>query len=155
MNKNHVLIKPFEDLSALELYHILKTRQDILIVEQKIAYQDLDGKDLFSLHFWIPGREPHTVLSYVRLFLDEDKKNIEMGRVVTLASERGKGLSRDLVTDGIKWVFEKYPDYTLTLHAQEYLQDFYKSLGFKVIGPVFCYPNEDPLPHVPMAYPKD
>ncbi len=42
--------KYFDELSTRELYEILKVRAEILVVEQKCVYQDLDDKDYNSLH---------------------------------------------------------------------------------------------------------
>ena len=42
--------KLFHELSTNELYEILKARAEIFVVEQNCVYQDLDGKDINSLH---------------------------------------------------------------------------------------------------------
>ena len=43
-------IHSLSELSQQELYEILALRAEVFIVEQKCAYQDLDGKDVDSLH---------------------------------------------------------------------------------------------------------
>lgn len=42
--------KRFADLTADELYRILQARCAVFVVEQKCAYQDLDGIDRQALH---------------------------------------------------------------------------------------------------------
>ena len=38
-------IKRFDDLTAAELYEILKLRVDVFVVEQACPYPELDGLD--------------------------------------------------------------------------------------------------------------
>ena len=145
-------IKSFDDLTRLELYHILKKRQEFFVVEQKICYLDVDGKDLYSIHFWYPGETSQDILAYLRMVPEKAKKEVSIGRVLTTPSARGKGLARQLTKEAFAYWRLHYQTWALHLHAQEYLRGFYESLGFEVTGPVFCYPDEDPLPHVPMVY---
>ena len=51
-------IKSWEELSTIELYHLLALRAAVFVVEQHCPYQDIDGKDLHSLHLlaWEIGR---------------------------------------------------------------------------------------------------
>ena len=52
MNDRKVSMKSkyFSELSAKELYEILKARAEIFVVGQNCVYQDLDGADYESLH---------------------------------------------------------------------------------------------------------
>nr|WP_313783744.1 hypothetical protein [Paenibacillus larvae] len=38
-------LKPFGELTKIELYRILQLRSAVFVVEQKCVYQDLDGYD--------------------------------------------------------------------------------------------------------------
>lgn len=147
-----IQIKPFEDLSLFELYRILKLRQDIFIVEQQISYSDLDEKDFYSLHLWCHKDASHDISAYLRMIPDKEKEEVSIGRVLTVPAARGQGLSRQLMEQAIEYSQTHYSTRALHLHAQEYLRDFYQSLGFEVTGPVFYYPDEDPIPHIPMIY---
>jgi len=149
-----ILIKSFKDLTSLELYFLLKKRQDVFIVEQKGCYEDLDEKDFGAIHVWVQGKEPHDILSYLRMVPEPEKKEILIGRVLTIPSVRGQGLARKLMLKAIEAVHTTYPGWKISLEAQDYLSDFYKSLGFVQTGPVFHYPGEEHLPHIPMAYRK-
>ena len=42
--------KWFNDLSAAELYEILKSRSEVFLLEQNIICQDMDDVDYKSLH---------------------------------------------------------------------------------------------------------
>ncbi len=124
----------------------------MFILEQKILYSDIDGRDFESIHFWIEGKSPSNISTYLRVILDEANKKLSIGRVLTTPEERGKGVARLLMQAALEYIQNHYKDWPLTLHAQEYLVDFYKSFGFVETGPVFTYPDEDPVPHVPMEY---
>ena len=43
-------IKPFNELSTIELYKILRLRSEVFVVEQNCVYQDIDGKDQKAIH---------------------------------------------------------------------------------------------------------
>ena len=49
-------VKRFEELTAAELYEILRVRMAVFIVEQKCPYQDIDGVDHISTHFFYEER---------------------------------------------------------------------------------------------------
>lgn len=59
-------IKPFEALTANELYDLLKLRSEIFVVEQNCVYLDLDGKDKKALH--LIGEYDGKTVAYSRLF---------------------------------------------------------------------------------------
>ena len=46
-------IKKFNELSAAEIYEILKARSEIFVIEQNINYQDMDDIDYDSLHCFL------------------------------------------------------------------------------------------------------
>ena len=58
-------IRPFEELSLVELYEIMRLRQEVFVVEQNCPYLDADGKDLDSLH--VLGFENKKLCCYCRL----------------------------------------------------------------------------------------
>ena len=91
-------------------------------------------------------------MAYLRIVLNETEKKASIGRVLTIPIARGKGTARQLMDSALEHYKTHYPTWTLTLHAQEYLRDFYASFGFVETGPVFYYPDEDPVPHIPMEF---
>ena len=44
------IAKHFSELSADELYEIIKARISVFVVEQNCPYQELDGKDKAAYH---------------------------------------------------------------------------------------------------------
>ena len=62
----YFISKKFCELSAAEVYEILKSRAEIFLLEQGIVCQDLDDVDYDSLHcfFWDGKR----VTAYLRAF---------------------------------------------------------------------------------------
>jgi ElaA protein len=151
----YVRKKSFNELTTNELYKILRIRQNIFIIEQKIIYPDIDDKDSASIHFWVEGHASMDILSYLRIIQNETEKTLSIGRVLTTPEARGKGVARLLMQDALDHIKMHFSKWTVSLHAQEYLKDFYVSLGFIQTGPSFTYPDEDPLPHVPMEYKGD
>lgn len=152
MKSNPVHIKPFSELSSLELYYILKSRQDIFILDQREIYTDLDEKDLYALHFWIQGPKSHEILSYLRLIVNQEQQQASIGRVLTAFSHRKQGLAQLLLKKAVDLVQKDYPTFLLTLDAQSNLLSFYQRLGFIKTGPAFYYSSEESIAHIPMIY---
>ena len=134
----------FADLDAPTLYRLLALRAAVFVVEQRCAYQDLDGRDTepATVHLW---RERDGVpVAYLRVLTDPDGA-ARIGRVCTAAGHRGTGHAAGLVAAAIDLIG---PARGCRLDAQSYLADFYAGFGFTVAGPAFV---EDGIPHVPMA----
>jgi predicted GNAT family N-acyltransferase len=78
----------FEDLSAAELYALLRFRQSIFVVEQCSPYADLDGRDCGARHLVaVAGGEP---VGYLRVVPAAEA--IQIGRVAVAPSRRRRGL---------------------------------------------------------------
>lgn len=84
--------KTFSELSAREIYEILKSRMEIFLLEQNIKYLDPDDVDYNSLHVFFEHES--RVVAYFRAFEHGDR-NVKIGRVLTL--EHGKGLGKRLM----------------------------------------------------------
>ena len=138
-------IKHFDQLSARELYEILRTREAVFIVEQNCPYPEADGKDPDAIHFWTTDPEGR-VNAYLRLYRKPDEPGtVQIGRVVT--TERGIGLGRQILHEGICYAVEQMGARELYLEAQVYAIDFYRKEGFEVCSEEFL---EDGIPHVRM-----
>lgn len=138
-------IKHFDQLSARELYEILRTREAVFIVEQNCPYPEADGKDTDAMHLWTADPEGR-VNAYLRLFRKPDEPGtVQVGRVVT--TERGIGLGRWILHEGIRYAVEQMGARDLYLEAQVYAIDFYRKEGFEVCSEEFL---EDGIPHVRM-----
>ena len=135
--------KVFGELSAGELYEILKARAQVFVVEQTCVYLDPDGKDYDSLHvfLWEDGK----VLACLRAFPREEG-TVQIGRVLSV--EHGKGLGGQLLHEGIRCVREHFHPERIFLEAQCYATGFYEREGFAVCSEVFL---EDGIEHVGMV----
>jgi ElaA protein len=60
---------------------------------------------------------------------------------------RGKGHAMKLMQWAIAYCEDKFSGQLLFLSAQEYLIDFYKSLGFTAVSEIYL---EDGIPHMAM-----
>lgn len=134
--------KFFNELTSSELYEILKSRAEIFIVEQGVAYQDLDDADYDALHcFFTEGEK---ICAYLRAFRIDDS-TIKMGRVLTLS--HGTGLGRKLMEESLKAIKEKTSFEKIHISAQKYAIGFYEKFGFEITTDVYI---EDTIEHVGM-----
>ncbi|HEY0215816.1 MAG TPA: GNAT family N-acetyltransferase [Cellulomonas sp.] len=132
------------DITAAELYLLLRLRVDVFVVEQECPYPDLDGQDLLddTLHAWV--HEDGEVLGCIRV-LRAGSSRPAIGRVVTAPAARGRGVAGVLLEHGIALCG---PDVTIDLHAQAHLERWYSRFGFARAGEPY---DEDGIPHVPMS----
>ena len=59
------IVKKFNELTAGELYEILKARSAVFLLEQNIVCQDMDDVDYDSYHFFIC--DDKKVMAYLRV----------------------------------------------------------------------------------------
>lgn len=140
-----MVIKKFEELTPSELYEIIKSRNEVFLLEQNIVCQDLDDVDYRAFHFFT--EEEGRVTSYLRAFYTNEEKNqIKIGRVLTL--KRGKGDGRKLMEKAF-YYFKECGAVKITVNAQIQAMGFYEKLGFKVCSDEFL---EEGVPHITMEY---
>ncbi len=126
-------IKPFEDLSNLEVYEILSFRTRIFVVEQECAYQEVDNHDQASLH--IIGRQKNTVVAYSRICPPQSVyPEPSIGRVGVVKEHRGSGFGREIFQRAVVETLKTHPNQKIKIQAQLYLEEFYKSFGFVAIS---------------------
>lgn len=132
--------KRFDELTTRELYDLLALRTEIFVVEQDCPYQEVDGKDVAAVHYWIEadGRP----IAALRVL--EEESPVAIGRVVTKSTHRGQGHSRRLMQEAVT----DFGDRELYLQAQTYVEPFYASLGFTRTSEEYL---EDGIPHVDMV----
>lgn len=141
-------IKQFKELSTEELYGILKARYEVFTVGQKCLYQDCDDKDQNSYHVYL--KEDGRVVAYLRIVEKGlSYEEVSIGRVMVVDSHRNKGLAREMMKQAIEFIKNELKEEKIKISAQEYLVNFYKSLGFKQISEVYL---EVEIPHVRMIY---
>jgi len=138
-------VKYFNELTTTELYEILKSRNEIFVVEQNCIYQDLDDIDYHSLHIFYESNG--RIEAYLRAFVkDSSRGTIQMGRVLTLT--HGTGLGGQLLKEGISQIKEKMNPSSIYIEAQCYATGFYEREGFVISSNEFL---EDGIPHVEMV----
>lgn len=110
-------IKTFDELTSVDLYHILKARSQVFVVEQNCAYQDMDEVDFDCLH--LIAHQNAALVGYCRIIPPEFNKlksNLSVadpaiktnhtampaiGRVLVLSEHRGDGLARQMMNQAI------------------------------------------------------
>ena len=134
--------KKFNELSLTELYEIIKSRNEIFLLEQNIVCQDLDDIDYRSIHcFFFDGKR---VKAYLRAFCS-DTDVVTIGRVLTL--EHRTGLGSELMKRSIKEIKEQFNCKKIKVHAQKQALEFYKKMGFHVVFDEFL---EEGVVHLTM-----
>lgn len=149
MNTPHELewrLRPFDALSPNELYAILGARSVVFVVEQRCNYQDMDGVDKHCQHLMAWAGEH--LAAYLRIVPPGARyAEPSIGRVLTSAEHRGKGLGRELMRRGIEHAQALYPGQPLRIGAQAHLQRFYGEFGFVTDSDIYF---EDHIEHVKM-----
>jgi ElaA protein len=143
-------LKKFSELNVSELYELLKLRAEVFVVEQKCAYQDLDGKDQDSLH--LLGYENKDLVAYARLVKPGiSYKEASIGRVVVSPVCRKKKYGYLLMEQALRDCELNFSAEQIVISAQQYLEKFYCSLGFATESEPYL---EDDIPHIKMRYVK-
>lgn len=141
---------PFSELSAAQLYAILKVRSEVFVVEQNCVYQDIDGLDLECLHLvaWTGDQQ---VAAYLRIVPPGLKyAEVSLGRVVSSKAARGTGTGKQLLAKALEHIDKIYPGAAVQIQAQSYLENFYQGFGFVTVSDVLL---EDGIPHFMMLKP--
>lgn len=139
-------LKHFNELTAQELYEILKLRSEVFVVEQNCVYLDIDGKDDKALHIF--AQVNNKVVAYSRIFDKGDYfDQCSIGRVVTHSLYRKTGLGHLLMQKSIEAIQQHFGETQIAISAQEYLKNFYESHGFIQTSATYL---EDDIPHIAM-----
>ena len=142
------VVKDFNALSVKELFEIYKLRSEVFIVEQNCAYQDVDDKDLSSLHLMLYKEEE--LIGYCRILPPGiSYKESSIGRVAVKESQRKLGAGKFLMKYSISKTLELFKDQDIVISAQSYLLKFYSDLGFSPEGKGYL---EDNIPHIKMRH---
>ena len=137
----------FSELTAHELYELLRLRTQVFVVEQRCVFQDMDGKDQHARH--LLGTDGSELIAYARLFgPGEYFEQASIGRVVTALDSRRTGAGRRLMSEAISAVERHWGSVPMRIGAQSYLERFYESFGFKRDGDDYI---EDGIPHLYMT----
>ena len=139
----NLIFKDFSELTAYEIYEILRARAEIFVSEQKITCPDPDGIDYDAYHCFI--MENGRAIACLRAF-EVDAKEVKVGRVVTLT--HGKGHGALLMNESIPRIIERFGCKKIVISAQTQAEGFYKKFGFETVSDEYM---EDGVPHVKMV----
>jgi ElaA protein len=142
--------KTFAELSSLELYHILRARSAVFVVEQSCVRLDIDGKDERAVHLFAQDSGPMPIAAYARLSANsDDEPEVLVDRLFTNAQRRGDGTAELLLEHLQREVATRWPGHLVRLSAPTFLKAFYEQFRFrKVDGPYLDYG----VPHIGMSW---
>ncbi|MBO6623126.1 MAG: GNAT family N-acetyltransferase [Balneola sp.] len=143
------IISSFDELTNVQLYDLLKLRQDVFIIEQNCIYPDIDGYDKKASHLLI--YEHDELAAYSRIFAPDIKYNAEtsIGRIIVSPKKRGGSLGKTLIEKSINYCITKYPKSDIRIEAQAKLKNYYSKFGFIGDSDVYLV---DGIDHVQMVY---
>lgn len=141
------ITKPFNALSAQELYAILRLRSEVFVVEQNCVFLDMDNKDQIAYHTM--GWMNDELVASTRLFdVDQSYTGYQsIGRVVGSPRHRGLGIGKQLMYYSIAECERLFGKGPIKIGAQLYLKKFYEEQGFEQSGEMYY---EDAIEHIPM-----
>jgi ElaA protein len=139
--------KPFHELRAIELHHLLALRCAVFIIEQNCPYQDADYKDEYSLH--VMGWQGEVLVACARILpAGISYEEVSVGRVATATIVRGTGAGKELMTKTMEFLEQAFGKTAVRISAQSYLEKFYEAYGFRRTEKAEYM--EDDIPHVEM-----
>lgn len=140
-------LKSFEELTAHQVYQLLRLRSEVFVVEQQCIFLDMDNKDQQCYH--LLGWKGELLAASTRLVPPGiSYTEMSIGRVVSSPLVRGTGIGRELMEVSVKACYELWGNAPIRIGAQCYLEKFYQSLGFEPEGEIYL---EDGIPHIEMV----
>ena len=138
----------FEQLTARELYLILRARSAVFVVEQSRVHLDADGRDEGALHVFAVESANRTmpILAYARVQQgDLEDPEVVIEKVLTSPGRRGDGTAEMLIERVLGVIADSWPARGIRVTAPVQLREFYEQFGFrKTEGPYL----EHGVPHI-------
>jgi len=139
----------FEQLTVYQLHDLMALRTDVFVVEQNCVYHELDGRDKACYHL-LGMDASEELVAYCRVLPPGlVYPEVAFGRVLIRESHRGQGLGRTLMEQTMHYLINTFGKVPVHIAAQDYLESFYQSFGFKTTSPVFL---DDGIPHIEMLF---
>lgn len=153
MSEHSVRRARWGDLTTDELYDVVRLRNRVFALEQRVSAEDFDGRDREpdTEHWWVSRADAGTV-GYLRLVRPADGEphpagtadpTRVIGRVATHPDHRGQGIAGRLVAAAV----EAHGHGAMVLHAQQYVAGLYERHGFVRFGVPY---DEAGITHVGM-----
>jgi len=127
----------FEQITARELYLILRARSAVFVVEQSHVHLDPDGRDETSLHVFAVDdiSRPMPVMAYARLHEGSmgpaQASVVVVDKILTSPLRRGDGTAAALIARVLAAAGERWPGRGVRLLAPVGLRSFYEAFGFR------------------------
>ncbi|WP_339766816.1 GNAT family N-acetyltransferase [uncultured Paraglaciecola sp.] len=122
----------FEQMKLIDLYAILRLRQQVFVIEQQSIYDDIDNCDQVSMHICVYQEDE--LVGYARVREADPGQLAKIERVVCCANHRGVGLGQMLMHLSVDLIQKRYCVENIMLSAQTHASDFYVKLGFQRQG---------------------
>ncbi|HLR18596.1 MAG TPA: GNAT family N-acetyltransferase [Staphylococcus sp.] len=135
------IVKNTEDLTNIELLHIIEERINVFVVEQECVYQEVDEADKDALHVIL--KNGNDIVAYTRVI--DCQSYISFGRVLVVPKYRMQGYGREIVQKTIDTINERFSTPLIKISGQAHLKTFYESFGFQSISEIYL---EDNIPHI-------
>lgn len=131
-------LKAFAALSVHELHELVRLREEVFVVGQRITTEaEFDGLDPQAHH--VLGRDGDgTLVATARLFLGNDP--VKVGRVAVALPLQRAGVGTQLM----HYVHEVLGVRPAAMSAQAHLEGWYRALGWVPQGPLY---DECGIPH--------
>ena len=128
-----------------EIATIKYIRTTIFQKEQGVSADlEFDGLDEGSMHLLAYLNSEAVGTARIRE-IDGDTAKIE--RLAVLSSVRNRGIGKQLMRSALDIIAQQHKSQAI-VHAQEYIADLYRQLGFKTVGERF---SEAGIAHVKMV----
>ena len=109
--------KPFNELSAEEMYTVLCVRQEVFVLEQECLYLDADGKDRKSFH--LMGFDGSELMAYARIVEPGvSYEEVSIGRILSSKKARRTGAGIELMNEALSRIEAVYGKVPVRISAQ-------------------------------------
>lgn len=138
--------KKFDELTPVELYEILRLRNEVFVVEQNCVYNECDGKDYKCFQLWctIDGQ----IVGSCRVVPPGiSYPEPSFGRIVSKPGFRNLRLGHQMMEHILEIIKNYWRTEKVRISAQVYLKCFYEKYGFIQVSEEYL---EDLLPHIEM-----
>ena len=143
-----------------QLEEAFNIRRLVFVAEQQVdEAAEIDGLDgraghlLAYAHDYAPktqattaAEDPMIAIGTLRMRLVEQGHVLKIERVCVIKAWREREIGRELMLEAISFG-QASGARKAKLHAQTHVAEFYRSLGFQSLGPVF---EEESIPHIAM-----